>query len=244
MVSGLCNEVCDETVRNLLKKKGYEFLHTRKEGLLKPKDLKKRLKFSRSIKEISKKNIWTEGISFYLDGLCYQLKCNPFDEAKSVESMTWQQRSDGLYPLCTAKHSHTGSGGRILHFIVAISFNKGIILCEQYFGKISGEMPADFIQKHLKETFEKSNNPSDKLFLQDGDPSQNSRKANNAMYKMGPQKFNIPARSPDLNSIENVFSYVRTKVHEESLNRNITFENFEEYSACVKKIYYQYQLNI
>ena len=29
--------------------------------------------------------------------------------------------------------------------------------------------------------------------------------------------------------------YVRTKLHEESLNRNITFENFEEYSPCVKK---------
>ena len=103
------------------------------------------------------------------------------------------------------------------------------------FWKISGEMFADFIHKHFKEAFRKSNNPKDKLFLQDGDPSQNSRKANNAMYKMGPQKFNIPARSPDLNSIENVFNYVRTKVHEESLNRNITFENFEECSDRVKK---------
>ena len=32
-----------------------------------------------------------------------------------------------------------------------------------------------------------------------------------------------------------MFQYVRTKLHEESLNRNITFENFEEYSARVKK---------
>ena len=38
-----------------------------------------------------------------------------------------------------------------------------------------------------------------------------------------------------MNPIENVFNYVRTKLHEESLNRNITFENFEEYSAPVKK---------
>ena len=38
-----------------------------------------------------------------------------------------------------------------------------------------------------------------------------------------------------MNPIENVFSYVRTKLPEESLNRNITFENFEEYSAHVKK---------
>ena len=49
---------------------------------------------------------------------------------------------------------------------------------------------------------------------------------------MGAKKFHIPARSPDLNSIENVFKYVRTELHEESLNRNITFE---EYSARVKK---------
>ena len=51
--------------------------------------------------------------------------------------------------LCTAKGCHTGNRGRIAHFIVAISFNKGVILCEQCFGKISGEMIADFIRKHF-----------------------------------------------------------------------------------------------
>ena len=235
MVSGLGNKVCNETVRKLLKKRGYKFLHYRKKGLLKPKDLNKRLKFSRNIKGIFKKNIWTEGISLYLDEVGYQHKYDPFDEAKSFKSMTWWQQSKGLDPLCTAKGSYTGSGGRIAHFIVAISFNKGVIVCERYFWKIIGEMFADFIHKHFKEALEKSNNPKNKLFLQDGNPSQNSRKANNAMYKMGSKKFNIPAQSPDLNPIENVFHYARTKWHEESLNRNITFQNFDEYSTCVKK---------
>ena len=49
-------------------------------------------------------------------------------------------------------------------------------------------------------------------------------------------KFSIAAQIPDMNPTENVFNYVRTKLHEESLNRNITFENFEEYCACVKKL--------
>ena len=40
--SGLGNKVCDEIVTNLLKKKGYKFLYSRKKGLLKPKDLKER----------------------------------------------------------------------------------------------------------------------------------------------------------------------------------------------------------
>ena len=39
--------------------------------------------------------------------------------------------------------------------------------------------------------------------------------------------------------IENLFNYVRTKLLKESLNRSITLENFEEYSACFKKLDYQ-----
>ena len=100
--------------------------------------MKERLKLSRQIKGIFKKIIWTEGTSFYLDGGCYQHRYNPVDEAKSTKSMTWQQRTEGLDPLCKTKGSHTGSGGRIALFIVAILFNKGAILCEQYFGKING----------------------------------------------------------------------------------------------------------
>ena len=96
----------------------------------------KRLKFSRKFKGIFEKNIWTEGTLFHFDGVGYQHKYNPFDEAKSAKSMTWQQRSEGLDPLCTAKSSHTKSGGKIAHFIVAISLDKGIILCEKYFGKM------------------------------------------------------------------------------------------------------------
>ena len=38
-----------------------------------------------------------------------------------------------------------------------------------------------------------------------------------------------------MNIIENVFNYVRTKLREESLNRNRNFENFEEFFAYVKK---------
>ena len=39
LVSGLGNEVCDETLKNLLKMEGYKFLHSTKKRLLKPKDL-------------------------------------------------------------------------------------------------------------------------------------------------------------------------------------------------------------
>ena len=151
--------------------------------------------------------------------------------------MTWWQQSERLDPLCAPKGSHSGSGGRIAHFVVVISCTKGVILRYHYFGKISGKIFADFIHKHFKVASGKGNNPEDKLFLQYGNPSQNSRKADNAMYKVGAKKFSIPGQSPAMNSIENLFSHIRTKLHEESLNRNITFENLEEYSAHVKKTF-------
>ena len=98
------------------------------------------------------------------DGGSYHYKYHPFYKGKSVKSMTWRQWHEGLELLCTAKVSHTGSGGRITYFIVVICFNERVILCEQYFEKISGEMFGDFIHKHSKEIFEKSNNPKERLF--------------------------------------------------------------------------------
>ena len=86
LVLVLGNEVCDETVSNLSKKKGYTFLHSRGKGRLKPKDLKEGLKFSEKIKMMLKKNIRADRIPFYLDRVGYQHKFNSFYEAKSVKS--------------------------------------------------------------------------------------------------------------------------------------------------------------
>ena len=122
--------------------------------------MKGKLSFSRKINGIFKKNVWKEGISFYSDRVGYQHKYNPFGEGLyqiiSVQSMTWPQRSEGLDSLCTAKGSHTGSSGRMTHFFVAISFHKGIISSEQYFGKISGEMFGDFIHTHFIQSNEQT----------------------------------------------------------------------------------------
>ena len=99
-----------------------------------------------------------------MDGVGYQHKYNPLDQVKSVKSMTWQQQSESLEPLCTAKGSHTGSGQRIAQFILAISFNKRVILCEQYFGKIMKKClqisNINILKKLLKKvTIQRTNSP-------------------------------------------------------------------------------------
>ena len=60
--------------------------------------------------------------------------------------------------------------------------------------------------------FKKSANLREKLFLEDGDPSQNIVKARSAWNEFGARKFTIPARSSDLNLIKNIFCIVKQRL--------------------------------
>ena len=62
-------------------------------------------------------------------------------------------------------------------------------------------------------------NPTGKLFLQDGDRSQNSKKAKTALDEVGSRQFSIPPRSPDLNPIENIFNLVKAKLREDAFDK-------------------------
>lgn len=235
--AGIATHISDETVRRVLRKQGIRYLHSRKKGLLTKKDLAARLKFARKVNRLLTDEFWKKGIAFYLDGVSFYHKYNPHGEARSSRNMAWRKRSEGLHPTCTAKGSHVGAGGRVAHFMVAICFDKGVILCQQYDGRINGEMFAEFISEHFNETFEKSVNPRGRLFLQDGDPSQNSKKAMEALRKVRARKFSIPPRSPDLNPIENVFNYVKSELRLQALNRNITRETFDQFSLRIKETF-------
>ena len=76
---------------------------------------------------------------------------------------------------------------------------KGVIYCHQYHGKIDGDKFADFVRGHFPALFEMGNNVTGRLFLQDGDSSQNSAVAKEAMAEISCRLFKLPPRSPDLN---------------------------------------------
>ena len=118
---------------------------------------------------------------------------------------------------------------------VDIAYNKGVILCKQYDGHINGEKFAKFVKRYFKRTFRRSANPHGKLFLQDRDPSQNSRHAKRAMDRIGVRVFNILSQDPDCNPIENVFNVVKQQLHQQALEREIAREDFETFSNRVKK---------
>ena len=56
----------------------------------------------------------------------------------------------------------------------------------------------------------------------DNDPSQTSKVARKAMEKIEAEFHKIPARSPDLNPIENLFHLLKKRLENEAIENNIT----------------------
>ena len=88
--------------------------------------------------------------------------------------MTWIRPEEGLMFKCTDNGNHEGTSAKVAHFMAAIAYGKGVVLCEQFHGKLNGQTFSDFIYEQFPKAFANSANLRGKLILQDGDRSQNS----------------------------------------------------------------------
>ena len=222
------NNVSESTVARFLHTEGYHYLQARKKGLLTKTDMKKRRIFARKIQREYNENVWTHDIAFYLDGTAFAYKRNPLDQARAPKSRVWRKKSEGMDYGCTSKGKKTGTGGRVLKLMVAISFDNGVILCKEY-EKLNGPNFAKFIDDNFQSMFLKANKSPRRLWLQDGDPSQNSRIAQEAMCRANCELIKIPARSPDINPIENLFKIISDILNKQAIRRKISQESYEQF---------------
>ena len=206
------------------------------------KDLQLRMNFAKKAKKLLQPDFWESGVSFYLDAVGFTYKTNPCDQARSPGAMLWRRANEGLEVGCTAKGQKEGT--KQVHFICAISHGKGVICCEQYEGKMSGELFANFVDENFEQVFQKSCNPRAKRFLQDGCPSQNSKRALASIDQTNAKLFSIPPRSPDLNPIENVFHLVKKRLQSDAVDNNITHETHDRFVQRVKDTLCQFPIDI
>ena len=75
------SEVSCRTVQRFLHSNGYHYLNSRKKGVLLNTDFKRRFKFAKAIRKDYNKNVWMEKSAFYLDGVSFIHKYNPYDQA-------------------------------------------------------------------------------------------------------------------------------------------------------------------
>ena len=82
--------------------------------------------------------------------------------------------------------------------------------------------------------FELTDKRHSRLWIQDGDPSQNCAAAKKKTFQeLNAELLSIPARSPDINPIENLFHIGREELQKEALVLNITHETYEDLSKRV-----------
>ena len=226
--------VSDCTVRRYLNREGLFHLQSWKKGLMSKADMRKRVKFARTMLKEYPENVWKNGISFYLDGTSFVHKTNPSDQARASKGRVWRRRSEGLKQGFTSKGKKVGHGGKVylkVYLMVAISYGHGVIKFEQY-EKMNGAYMKSFIRRKCNKMF--SNAGKGQTFFQDGDPSQNCAAALESMAKCGAICLKIPARSPDLNPIENLFHLINNQLSVDAKEQNIQHETYDQFSKRVK----------
>ena len=232
--ANVAEHVSGNTVRRVLYNAGYGYRNKRRKGILTEKDVKLRFKFAKYAQKNLTHEFWTTGISFYLDGVGFTHKLNPCLHAQRNGNKTYRKRNEGCNLNCTAAGKREGDGGKVAKFMVTIAYGKGVTMCEELETQLNGKSFAEFVRMHFPACFEDSSNPDGKVFLQDGDPSQNSAVAMDAVAEVGGKKFGIPPRSPDLNPIENLFHLVKRKMRKCAVQQNIEHESYPEFLARIK----------
>ena len=123
------------------------------------------------------------------------------DQAMAPKYLVWRKKNERLIKGGTSNGNKSGCGGIVACFL-AISLGKEICYCKLY-EKLSGKIFAEFAENNFIEIFKSSCKSTGNVFVEDGDPAQNSKAAKTALDKIGAVQFSIHPRSPDLNPIKN-----------------------------------------
>ena len=78
------------TVSRFLNSQIYYYLQTPKKGIVTAEDHTQGVKFAKYMKANYSQEIWTEGITFCLDGTGFTYKRNPLDQAPAPKARVWR----------------------------------------------------------------------------------------------------------------------------------------------------------
>ena len=125
---------------------------------------------------------------------------------------------------CFTKGKKEGSARRVAKFMVAVSHSK----CYPYKRRIDVEKVGKFIEEQFSHIFCKGKNKEVSCFSKLVIHTKISKVSREAVEVVGCCLFKIPAHSPDLNLIENIFH-----LREDTVSRNLTKESFRQSSKRI-----------
>ena len=232
------------TLVRTLNDAGYHFLRSRRKGILSSDDRQRRVRYAKTALKNYNTHFWTDEVLLYLDGVSFRHNQKPYEDALCAGGKVWRKSNEGLK--YTSKGSKNLPGGRSLHLLVGISHSTGVVLAVEY-EKMNGPWFAKFVQGTLQKVLMDCavlKRKEKLLLVMDNDPSQRSMVAKDALQEIGAELVEIPARSPDLNPIENIFHNIKRSLREDALKRKIIREDFESFKQRVLSTLLQYDASI
>ena len=140
-----------------------------------------------------------------------------------------EKKNEGLARGCITKGWKEGTGGKVLRLLKTSSgyilYDKGVICCEPYEHMTGGNF-ATLVDPHFHRLFQLAGKGDSRLWMQDGDPSQNSALAKAAVARVNSTVIKLPLRSPDLHVIENIFAIVNSQLRKQARDHKIRRETF------------------
>jgi len=199
LASGFAGKASMRTFYREMHRHGMGFRRVKPKGVLTHQDKKLRLAFAKAMLK-KPAGFWCREVCFYMDGVGFSHCYNPLHTAAAPRGRVWMRQDEGL--LLTGKGRREGTTGNVLKFMVALSYGKGIVVCEPY-ERLCGAWYAAFVRRCFPQAFLLSQKTQSRVFVQDNDASQQSSPAIRALAAVRAQQLFIPARSPDFNPIEN-----------------------------------------
>ena len=232
---GVVGVMSNRTIRRALNRNGLKWLRLRQKGVLLEEDLEKRLKFARRCKKELPDDFWKTRIGLYLDGVGFEWKKNPHKSVPGTNTMGWRCPGQGLDIHQTRKGKKEGK--KNANFYVGISYGKGVVTCQHYVGQMNAERYEEIVVPGIKKGIQLSEKEFGKYLLQDNCRIMNARLIKSTLENdLNIEIFEIPARSPDINCIENVFHEMRKAIQLDAVKKNIVQETFTEFVARCKSI--------
>ena len=193
-----------------------------------------RFKFAKKMKRLfshhdcGSRVLGTRGISMYVDGVGFIYKSNPYSKTPSARK--WRLKNETLEFTTKGKKE----GEVQVKFLVGVGHNAGVVLCKRLTGRMNGKYYTSIIRRCFRRALKKMMSPKAKRILVDRDPSQNSKVVMAAIQQINERFFWIPATSPDLDPIENLFHLARKNLNKDAHNRHITTETMEQFADGVQ----------
>ena len=141
------------------------------------------ISFAKWCKKYLPENFWTEHLSFFLDWTGFAHKSNLCEQARATKGRTWRKISEGLTLGCTSKGTKRGNCRQSVKTHGGHQLGKGVIICEPY-EKMTVAYFSNFIHRNFNTMFQTADKWSSPIWVQDGDPSQNSALAKLLCFRL------------------------------------------------------------